>query len=78
MTEDVARADALLSPAARWWNSLSAAERERHLAPLEPIRAAMITEGSPGALATLAFHERVRILHAYMWARSRVLDPRTR
>lgn len=77
MTEDDARTGPMLSPAARWWNGLSAAEQEKHLAPLAPIRAAMIAEGSPEALATLTFHERVRILHAYMWARSRVLAPTT-
>jgi len=55
-----------LSPATAWWNGLSPAEQQRYLAPLAAYQRAMRADGSPGALATLAYWERVRVLHAYL------------
>lgn len=54
------------SQATAWWNGLSPAEQQRHLAPLATYQRAMRADGSPGALATLAYWERVRVLHAYL------------
>lgn len=65
MTNETTRAYHTLSPVAAWWSGLSPAEQQRHLAPLAAYQHAMRAVGTPGALATLAYWERVRILHAY-------------